>query len=597
MGVAMKPNRPLLRCLSVLSIFLLPGIIRAEVTISEFVASPANGAHEDEDCETVDWLELHNLDATAIDVGGYYLSDNLAEPTQWAIPASTEIEAGGYLLIFASGKDRAVAGAPLHANFQFNANGDDLVLVKPDGATVVESYTWTNDAPLPEGTLRAQRSGVAYGLLPGKDQRAFLSKPTPGTANNASQVEFEKVTFSEESRTFTASFMLEITAPVEGAQIRFSNNDKKPDLFNGKDYVGPMAINETTTIRARWQDPATGINSVLSSRHFIKLSEDAIAEDRKAGASTLPAFETNLPVIVVETFGTASDNVIDFVPVAMNLHEPVDGITRLTDTPTVSTRAVYRLRGKSSFQFPKKQYRLELRNQSEEDKKVSLLGLAADSDWILNAPWVDKSFIRNSLVYELGRDIGILAPGTRLVEVFANEDGGALNFEEDYRGAYVLTETVKRGADRIDIERLAPCHETEPEISGGYVVRFDKVDGPTLPGFNNLQATIPDHDEITEPQQTWISDYIRDFQSRTRGADTADPVLGFRAVADEQSMVNIMLINEFTKEQDTYIFSHYLHKDRDGLLTFGPLWDYNLCFGAGISTTGTENWLTMTFSG
>ncbi|MFT5190026.1 MAG: L-ascorbate metabolism protein UlaG (beta-lactamase superfamily) [Verrucomicrobiales bacterium] len=586
----MKPYLPILHSLFVLAMFFSPRALRAEAMISEFVANPASGALEDEDCETVDWIELHNPEATAIDVGGYHLSDNSAEPMQWTIPAPTEIAAGGYLLIYASGKDRSVVGSPLHANFQLAADGDDLLLVKPDGATVVASFTWTNDEPLPNGALRAQLSGVAYGLLPSGESHAFLSQPSPGNANRGSQVELEKVTFSEESGTFTEGFMLDITAPVEGAEIRFSNNGNMPDLFNGKTYNGPIEVNETTIIRARWKHPVSRVTSIIAGRHFIKLSEDAIAEDRKAGAPTLPTFESNLPVVVVETFDTASENVTEFVPVVVNLHEPVDGVTRLTDAPTVSTRAVYRLRGKSSFQFPKKQYRLELRDQTEEDKKLSLLGMAADSDWILNAPWVDKSFIRNTLVYELGRDIGMTAMGTRLVEAFVNEDGGPLNYEEDYRGVYVLTETIKRGGDRIDIERLAPCHEEEPDISGGYVVRFDKVDGPTLPGFGGLQATIPDHDEITAPQRTWISDYIRDFQSRTRGADSSDPVLGFRAVADEQSMVNIMLINEFTKEQDTYIFSHYLHKDRGGPLTFGPLWDYNLCFGAGISTTGTDNW-------
>ncbi len=567
-----------------------PAPLRSEVTINEFVANPGEGGLEDEDCETVDWIEIHNPLEESIDLAGYFLTDNDAERMQWAFPAGTEIAAGGYLVVFASGKDRTDAQAALHTNFQLDADGDDLVLVRPDGTSVVASFTWTDDEELPEGSIRAQRGGIAYGVLPEGNENGFLATPTPGEANKGAQTEVEKVRFSQDSRTFTSGFMLELTAPLEGAKIRYSVNGNVPDIFNGKDYTGPLEIDETTIIRARWQHPSTGAWSILSSRHFIKLSQVPIPADRKAGASDLPAFETRLPVVVVETFGTASENVQDFVPVVVKVFEPQDGVTNLTDEPTVSTRAAYRLRGKSSLQFPKKQYRLELRNQMDADKDLSLLGLPAESDWILNAPWVDKTFIRNTLVYELGRDIGLLAPRTRLVEAFVNEDGGDLNYTEDYRGVYVLTETLKRGGDRIDIERLAPCHEEEPEISGGYVVRFDKVDGPTLPGFNNLQATIPDHDEITETQERWISDYLAEFRDRTRGADSEDPELGFRAVADEQSMVNILLINEFTKEQDTYIFSHYVHKDRGGLLTFGPLWDYNLCFGAGISTTGTEFW-------
>ena len=83
-----------------------------------------------------------------------------------------------------------------------------------------------------------------------------------------------------------------------------------------------------------------------------------------------------------------------------------------------------RVRGKSSLNFPKKQWRVEVQNQEGDDKDVALLGLAADSDWILNAPWVDKAFIRNSLVYELGREIGIYGMKTTPVEVFNNDDGG-----------------------------------------------------------------------------------------------------------------------------------------------------------------------------
>ena len=174
--------------------------------------------------------------------------------------------------------------------------------------------------------------------------------------------------------------------------------------------------------------------------------------------------------------------------------------------------------------------------------------------------------------------------------MFISQDGTPLNYEEHYNGVYVLTETLKRSANRLNLDALRPCHDDEPEITGGYIVRFDKVDSPTLPGWGNLQTTYPDPDVITNKQRNWMADHMREFQRLTRAANFNDPVEGYRSFVDEQSFINIMLINELTKEQDTYIFSHYMYKDREGPLHFGPLWDYNLIAGAGISTLQTTGW-------
>ena len=68
------------------------------------------------------------------------------------------------------------------------------------------------------------------------------------------------------------------------------------------------------------------------------------------------------------------------------------------------------IRGQSSQMFPKKQYGFETRDSSNEDVDVSLLGLPEEEDWILHAPYSDKSLIRNALIYDLSRDIGRRVP-------------------------------------------------------------------------------------------------------------------------------------------------------------------------------------------
>lgn len=130
---------------------------------------------QDEDGEYSDWLELYNPNPVgARDVSGWYLTDDPANLTQWQIPAGVSIDADGYLVVFASGKDRAVAGQELHTNFRLGNGGDYLALVRPDGTTVVHEY-------FPE--YPSLDDDQAYGLIPGTLDQTFLEVPTPGAMN------------------------------------------------------------------------------------------------------------------------------------------------------------------------------------------------------------------------------------------------------------------------------------------------------------------------------------------------------------------------------------------------------------------------------
>ena len=110
----------------------------ASPVISEFLAS-STSAYPDEDGEFPDWIELHNPDATPVDLGGYFLTDNAGQRTKWRLPAVT-LTPGGHLVVFASGKNRAVVGSPLHASFSLSADGEYLALVAEDGVTVVHEF-------------------------------------------------------------------------------------------------------------------------------------------------------------------------------------------------------------------------------------------------------------------------------------------------------------------------------------------------------------------------------------------------------------------------------------------------------------------------
>jgi len=121
------------------------------VIITEFLADNSGGL-TDEDGDSPDWIELFNSGTSAVNLGGWYLTDDTNNFRQWMFPA-TNIAPSTFMIVFASGKDRRVAGAPLHTSFALDAGGDYLALVQPDGVTIATEFNYP-----------AQRANYSYGL-------------------------------------------------------------------------------------------------------------------------------------------------------------------------------------------------------------------------------------------------------------------------------------------------------------------------------------------------------------------------------------------------------------------------------------------------
>jgi len=140
-------------------------MLAADPIITEFLAwnSHAPGALLDQDGDDSDWIEIHNPGPTAINLQGWYLTDSNNNLNKWAFP-STTVPAGGYLTVFASGKDRAISGQQLHTNFQLDADGGYLALVKPDGQTVVSAYSYPQQLQM-----------VSYGVMVTQSQTTLIN--------------------------------------------------------------------------------------------------------------------------------------------------------------------------------------------------------------------------------------------------------------------------------------------------------------------------------------------------------------------------------------------------------------------------------------
>ena len=145
-------------------------LMDGSVIISEFMAQNSSTL-ADEDGEFSDWIELHNFGATAVDLEDYSLTDSFNTPRKWRFPA-VSLAPGGYLTVFASSKDRAVAGATLHTNFRLSGDGEYLALFKPDGVTAATEFV-----PYPE-----QLTDISYGAVATTIDTTLIAPGAPARA-------------------------------------------------------------------------------------------------------------------------------------------------------------------------------------------------------------------------------------------------------------------------------------------------------------------------------------------------------------------------------------------------------------------------------
>ncbi len=154
--------------------------LMAGVIINEFLANNNSGI-VDQDNDHSDWIEIRNTDATSVNLAGWYLTDDAAVPTKWQFP-STTLAGNAYLLVYASGKNRAVAGQQLHTNFQLDGdNGEYLALVKPGGTIIADSF-----APFPpqdpDISYGRGASGITTDNLIDEDAPVKVKVPTVASA-------------------------------------------------------------------------------------------------------------------------------------------------------------------------------------------------------------------------------------------------------------------------------------------------------------------------------------------------------------------------------------------------------------------------------
>ena len=302
---------------------------------------------------------------------------------------------------------------------------------------------------------------------------------------------------------------------------------------------------------------------------------------------------SDLPIVVIRTGGQEIPDDPRITADMGIIHNPDGARNRLSDAfGEYDGKISIEIRGQSSQMFPMKAYGLGLRKAAGGSLDRSIFGFPAASEWILYAPYNDKTLMRNVLAYTLSRDMGRWAARCRYVE---------LVIDGDYKGIYVFMERIRRDAGRVDVSKLSPTAESGDALTGGYIFSLDKEpngwwssfppwhapDGPA-PRFSYVY---PKAEDISTAQKAYLRRYVDSFETALFGPHHQDPETGVRRYADLSSFIDYFLVNEVSRNVDAYRLSAYFHKDRnsiDGRIMAGPVWDYDLAFRNANYCSGSD---------
>jgi hypothetical protein len=493
--------------------------------LNEIMADNANGL-EDVDGNTEDWIELYNPNTFVIDAGNYQLTDDSSLTNTWAIPSGTEIPANGYLVIFASGKNRT--GAELHTAFKLGSDGDYLAITNIDGSVVISNLP--HDYPtnllyphIPEGK--------SYGYNDGGEIR-FFAIPSPGESNGPGFLGFVSDTqFSHDRGFYDSIFNLVITSTTGTATIRYTTDSSAPTESTGIIYSGSIPISQTTVIRAIAYE--TGYESTNIDTHTYIFTPDVIAQADMDTAITQNG-----------TYGPQMNDSLKALPIiSLNIEDP-DGVDNSTEHVTSvemifpdGTKGFQVDAGVSYFggyftDFDKKSFRLYFRKQYGESMlnfplfegfengrehgilpvgKFDALDLRSGShDMALRGAYLSNRFTDDSML-----ELGNISPHGRFVHIFRN---GV------YWGQYHLRE---RWSAPMGAEYLGGNKDSYEAINGNANV------GGWSPGV-----------AYDGDGSGWT--YIKGL------ANSSTPWASLQTRVDMQSYIDFMLLYDFGSSENEY---------------------------------------------
>ena len=473
--------------------------------INEFVADNETGLR-DREGDREDWIEIYNPNPFAIQLGGWSLTDDPAEPGKWIFPAHV-LESDGYLVVFASEKD-----GPLDVSFRLAGGGEYLALVSPDGDIVQEF------AP----TYPSQFDDVAFGIPTGGGVAVSL-RPTPGAANGSglSQIPPAILSVNQHPLTPAQSEALVVTAEIEPRLGAIATVTLTYRVDFDREFSLRMTQVGGTSYRATI--PARAYSAGDMVRWFV------IASTTGRETTRSPAFPD--PTESAQYHGTvvADPSITSSLPV---LHWFVQN-TGASNTRAGTRASLYfagrfydnifcRIRGQSTANWPKHKYKFDFYRGGHFFWKE---GAPRVEEFNVNSHYRD-GYVRENAIFAFLNEAGSPAPATMFMWIRRNgADFGLFSFveqiDEEFLGRHgfdasgpmykainvpaTLSPTVNTSLYRKVLNRDAPytdLRDFTARINISNPNRFAYVaDEVNLPNYINVMAAMAvpfNHDQLTK---------------------------------------------------------------------------------------------------
>lgn len=275
--------------------------------------------------------------------------------------------------------------------------------------------------------------------------------------------------------------------------------------------------------------------------------------------SECQSLETGLPIVIINTIDSSPIN---------NKTDWLDGanITILKSDKTIEYQGTLSIkgRGNTTWGYPKKPYSIKL------DKKSKILGMSKHKRWCLLANWMDRTLIRNATAFEISRKTSLAwTPRGQFVELILNGK---------HLGNYYLCEQIKVDENRVNITELNPDSEEGEGLTGGYLFELD-TNYDELFKFRPTRSNYPwmfkDPDEVNEAQFTYVQNYVNEMEDALYDSKRFSN-RDFAKYMDLESFADWLIIHLITTN---YEFGHpkscYMHKDMNGKMIAGPVWDFD----------------------
>lgn len=335
---------------------------------------------------------------------------------------------------------------------------------------------------------------------------------------------------------------------INGSMLGIEADSSVPDLESVPVYV--------------YYDTKTLYAYLSNRKHLVFPSK--VLEDEKEHQKEMERRQ-NIPVIHIKTKNSAPIlNKKDYVDGTITISDPEK---LYSDVAEFSAEMGIRGRGNSTWSFPKKPWKVKLK------EKASLLGMPADKEWALLANYADRTLVRNIVAMKLSEICGFSwTPRMHSVEVYLNGK---------YQGVYTLCEHKKVSSDRVDIDVVGEDVTGGDAITGGYYLEIEEQQDETTCWWTSMGVPMmfSDPEEPNSEQLAYVKSLFESFEQALRAKDYSQ-TSGYPKYIDVDSFVDYYIVQELTKNIDGNLRkSSFITKERGKKMEMYHLWDFDLTLG------------------